>query len=182
MRNVKSGVRIVNAKQKCPLLRFGPFSFSRRKTCCGTVGLWSRGARVWAAGGQRAAERPIDGHSAERVVHGLPTRPEGRFFWDTIMAFFWDTHHRTFFGTPIGTPTTDVTHRWTPTHHLNKDTHRCWDTHRHKDTHPAPCPNHGFVLIATFWTLAAMAVLASLSGHPRQQCLSAMRPIWDTHH
>ena len=67
-----------NAKQKCPLLRFGPLSFSRRKTCCGALGLWSRGARVWAAGGQRAAERPIDGHSAERVVHGLPTRPEGR--------------------------------------------------------------------------------------------------------
>ena len=33
---------------------------------------------MWAAGGQRAAERPVDDHSAERVVHGLPTRPEGR--------------------------------------------------------------------------------------------------------
>ena len=103
MRNVKSGVRIVNAKQKCPLFAVRALLFfEKQKLVAEAVGLWSRGARVWAAGGQRAAERPVDGHSDERVVHGLSTRPEGRFFWDT--------HHRTFFGTPIvvGTPTPTV--------------------------------------------------------------------------
>ncbi len=153
MRNVKSGVRIVNAKQKCPLFAVRALLFfEKQKLVAEAVGLWSRGARVWAAGGQRAAGRPIDGHSAERVVHGL--------------SIFWDTHHRTFFGTPIVVGT--------PTHHLNKDTHRCWDTHRNKDTHPAPCPNRGFVLIATLWTLAAMAILAVGLGR-----WLSLRPLYD---
>ena len=85
----------------------------------------------------------------------------------------WDTHrgedaHRSW-----------DTHRVRDTHrswdsHRGKDTYRSWDTHRVKDTHRvrdthhrakdthcAPRSNGGFVLIATLWTLAAMAVLAA---------------------
>ena len=35
------------------------------------------------------------------------------------------------------------------------------DTHRARDTHGAPRRHRGFVLVATLWTLAAMAVLAA---------------------
>ena len=58
------------------------------------------------------------------------------------------------------------THRAKDTHRL-WDIHRLWDTHRSKDTHcagdthGAPRRHSGFVLVATLWTLAAMAVLAA---------------------
>ena len=66
-------------KQKCPLFAVRAFPLFREENFVAeAVGLWARGARVWAAGGQRAAERPVDDHSAERVVHGLSTRSEGR--------------------------------------------------------------------------------------------------------
>ena len=48
--------------------------------------------------------------------------------------------------------------------HLRRDTHPRKDTHPtrpRKDTHPTPRSNRGFVLVATLWTLAAMAVLAA---------------------
>ena len=48
--------------------------------------------------------------------------------------------------------------------HRDKDTRQDWDTHTthtSKDTHRAPRENRGFVLIATLWTLAAIAVLAA---------------------
>ena len=83
-----------------------------------------------------------------------------------------DTHHR-----HLGdTHNLGDTHRGKDTHHSVRDTHlgdthRCswdthnshnsWDTHHPKDTHRAPRPNRGFVLVATLWTLAAMAVLAA---------------------
>ena len=64
--------------------------------------------------------------------------------WDTHRL--WDTHHRFFSDT-----------------HTGKDTHRDRDTHRApaRDTHRAPRLNRGFVLVATLWTLAAMAVLGA---------------------
>ena len=43
-----------------------------------------------------------------------------------------------------------------PGTHIQRDTH-LWDSHRHR----ARRPKQGFVLIATLWTLAAMAVLAA---------------------
>ncbi len=64
-----------------------------------------------------------------------------------MTRFFWDTHPA----------------------HPDRDTHRRWDTHPDQyiqrapanDTHSAPRSHRGFVLIATLWTLAAMAVLAA---------------------
>ena len=106
-----------------------------------------------------------------------------RVFWN----FFWDTHHVRD-AHPVGDAHRDRdthrrwdtrrgedthsrdgdTHLGEDTHHPDRDTHRSkdtdrffWDTHRHRDTHRAPRSNGGFVLIATLWTLAAMAVLAA---------------------
>ncbi len=47
------------------------------------------------------------------------------------------------------------------THPLKEDTHPDKDTHTGRDTHPGRGANRGFVLVATLWTLAAMAVLAA---------------------
>ena len=45
--------------------------------------------------------------------------------------------------------------------HLRRDSHPRRDTHLRRGTHRAPRANRGFVLIATLWTLVAMAVLAA---------------------
>ena len=86
---------------------------------------------------------------------GTPTRVDRDThcdLWDTHPSR--DTHHHH--------PSRD-THHGEDTHH-GKDTHRTHrskDTHRVRDTHGAPRRHRGFVLIATLWTLAAMAVLAA---------------------
>ena len=59
----------------------------------------------------------------------------------------WDTH-------------SGHTHHRRDTHQ-GKDTHGGKDTRCARDTHGAPRRHRGFVLIATLWTLAAMAVLAA---------------------
>ena len=76
---------------------------------------------------------------------------------------------RALSGTPTGVGDTHPrdTHCGKDTHnlrdtHRGKDTHNLRDTHhRVRDTHRAARPNRGFVLVATLWTLAAMAVLAA---------------------
>ena len=60
-----------------------------------------------------------------------------------------DTHHG------------EDTHHGKDIHHRGRDTHVGRDTHRVRDTHGAPLLHRGFVLVATLWTLAAMAVLAA---------------------
>ena len=152
MRNVKSGVRIVNAKQKCPLFSKAKYSlfavraflFFEKKNLlpnCGVV--VERRASVgsrWSTRGGTPGRWPLGRARCPRAVH---------------------TPRRAFF---LGHPSSDVfwdTHRCRDT-----DTHRCWDTHhRNKDTATrTPIPRlaidpggRGFVLIATLWTLAAMA-------------------------
>ena len=62
-----------------PFLRFGIRSFLRRKSLLPSCGvLVERRASVGSRWSTRGWERPVDGHSGERVVHGLSTRPEGR--------------------------------------------------------------------------------------------------------
>ena len=113
MRNVKSGVRIVNAKQKCPLFAVRAFLFFEKKNLlpsCGVV--VERRASVgsrWSTRGGTPGRWPLGRARCPRAVH---------------------TPRRAFF---LGHPSSDVfwdTHRCRDT-----DTHRCWDTHhRNKDT------------------------------------------------
>ena len=77
-RLLKKGAAYQRKVEMSPFCGSGLPLFREEKLVAEAVGLWARGARVWAGGGQRAAERPVDGHAAERVVHGLSTRPEGR--------------------------------------------------------------------------------------------------------
>ena len=112
---------------------------------------------LWDSHNHWDTHRVRDTHRVGRDTHDL---------WDDL----WDTHHVR----DIHRSTHHVrdthrrrdTHGGKDTHHL-RDTHNHWDiqstrdTHSSKDTHRAPHPPRGFVLVATLWTLAAMAVLAA---------------------
>ena len=112
------------------------------------------------------------------IPNGTPTpikswdTHRARPVWDTHKS--WDTHpdrdtHSQSADTPqlLGHPSRmGHPHPERDTHprkdtHPRRDTHVERDTHSQKDTHPAPRWDRGFVLVATLWTLAAMAVLAA---------------------
>ena len=144
MRNVKSGVRIVNAKQKCPLFAVRAFLFFEKKNLL---------PKLWGCGREaRECGQPVG--NARRNARSMATRPSA------LSTGCPHAPKGVFFGTPIigrflGHPSLSG-HRHPPL--LGHPPPQ--QGHRNKDTHPAPCPNRGFVLIATLWTLAAMAVLA----------------------
>ncbi len=106
--------------------------------------------------------RRRDTHGGKDTHHLRDTHggKDTHHLWDSHNH--WDTHsvrdtHR------VGRDSHD---HWDTHHHL-RDTHSTRDTHGGKDTHSAkrtrraPRPPRGFVLVATLWTLAAMAVLAA---------------------
>ena len=66
-------------KQKCPFFAVRAFLFFEKKNLL--LELWGCGREARECGqpvGNARRKRPVDGDSAERVVHGLSTRPEGR--------------------------------------------------------------------------------------------------------
>ena len=153
MRNVKSGVRMCQRKaeispflqsRNVPFLRFGLCSFSRSKNLL---------PKLWGCGREaRECGQPVV--NARRNARSMATRPSA------LSTGCPHAPKGVFFGTPIigrflGHPSLSG-HRHPPL--LGHPPPQ--QGHRNKDTHPAPCPNRGFVLIATLWTLAAMAVLA----------------------